>query len=220
MSNEYESNTQPVDAVRKDETITGQYVVIKQDTRSRLKRVFFPADVTNVKDFLIWDIILPNFKLFLHKSINDIFGGPGYRPLSYDSRPTYSSRSWLDNNVSYAQPGDTLPESFNNDRRSRQSSSVTELEHLGYFDEERARKARNELYFKAKHNNVATLSDFCRVSNFWNPAERKEVKVEPKWTYNDFGWTLGDIERSNIVFNGSIYLIDLPPARDITALRK
>jgi hypothetical protein len=217
MSNEYETNAQPIDPVRKDESYTGQYITIKPPAWKRLLKIFFPTDVTDVKDFLIWDVLIPNAKLFLLKSINDAMGSASRIP-SYEVRSTTSSRFWA-NNVSYAQHGDTLPESFTSSRGAS-TSSLKDLEGLGYQTEEKARKARNELYFKAKHNNVATVYDFCQVSEFWNPVNCQTVPVEPKWNYQDFGWTLGEIEKANIVYNGSIYLIDLPTAKDIRSLKR
>lgn len=218
MSKQYETNNVP-EEYSSSEPMEGRVVVIKPTRAKKLARVFFPADVTNVKDFLIWDVFFPNLKMFALKCVNDAFGGTPINWRTTASSPRRSTGSWLDNNVSYAMDGDALPESFN-PRRGSSSSVLDDIENLGFYNEEDARKARNDMYFKAKRNGVASLHDLCAVSKFYDPDTKEVIKIEPKWTYQDFGWTLSDIEHADIVFNGTLYFINLPPAKDIKSERK
>ena len=215
---EYESNDsrQEVDVDYTNyEPLEGAVTVIKPSIWKKLMRVFFQKDIKDAKEYLLWGVFLPNLRLFMLKNIYDAFGGedfyPGSLPRISQKR---SSGSWLDDNVSYAKSGIELPESFG------EKPSVTpleDIENLGFQSPKDASKVHQELYKIAKSDNsgCASLADLCKVSPFFNPVENKIVRVNPKWSYNDWGWTLSEIENAVVRKSGGLWIITLPQARDI-----
>jgi hypothetical protein len=65
----------PVDKKKVERVTTHEAHTKKPGVSNKLAKVFLPEDVTNVKDWIVWDILVPGAKNLLLDVINETLGG-------------------------------------------------------------------------------------------------------------------------------------------------
>jgi len=141
---------------------------------------------------LVVDIILPQFKLFIHDTLSDtvdsIFGS-GKKNAKYVSYNKYSS------NTSSARERDR-------DYTKAYRSRSLQYDEIIYETRAEAQKVLTMLRDDIEETGVATVSDLFDHSRLRGPA-----------TGPDYGWT--NLDNAYVSRDGADYIINLPKARPI-----
>lgn len=176
----------------------------------KLKRSFVKEDLKDIRDYLIFDMIIPNIKEAafntLIGTIAQIFGvSAPTRSFRVASRPGYGG------NVRRLTP---------HERQYRDYNSIQNQQTLTFrndFD----RRYVNDFEFEYKEDAESVLEqlmDICDTYGWVSVAKFFEF-ADPDgsaagrypYTNNDFGWR--NIDGSTVKFDGSGYVITLPSAQ-------
>lgn len=189
-SNSYKSRekndqeTTVVDKPKVQKVVSGQ-VVTKKHSQNRLKDIFISKDAATIKEYIIYDLIVPTIKRIIVGSLDIALNGDRGSSYRYGSEKiTYRDYA----SISKAPARDTY----------RAASDY-------YYDEfiipdmGEAKAALSQLDDILATYHFVSVADLCET-----------VGVSSKYTDNDYGWT--DLRDAKIVRRGGGYVIDLPPA--------
>lgn len=156
---------------------------------SKVAEVFVPDDIDNVKDYILYDVMIPAAKKFLSDSVDAIlYGGSSKR-----SRGIADKITFIDYNKRYNRDRDR-------DRYSRSESrgvhSSTDVILESRADAEAVIMAMEELI---DEYTVATIADFNEL-----------VGVTGQYTDNNYGWM--DISSARVIGVRDGYVIRMPKA--------
>ena len=179
--------------------VAGSVKTRKKPLSSRLSEVFVKEDRGNVKDYLIFDVIVPAVKDtivdLVTNGVNMIFYGDA-------KRRTRSTVAKTGSRISYA----SYYKDDDRDRRSRPSSSRSESTDMDDILFETRAEAQNVL------NNLADIIDEYGSASI---ADFKDLcGVSEEYTDHKYGWT--DVSKSSIQsVRGGYFVLVLPKARQI-----
>lgn len=183
-------------------TIKGKATKKELSFGEKLKRSFVKEDMKEVRDYIIFDVLIPSAK----QSLLDMIIGAVSQTLGI---PT--SRSRRSNGYSGTSIADTGERPFRNYASSRQTSGRSR-------DRIRYDRFRvTDIVFEYKEDAMSLLEqmmDICdqygwfSVFDFYDKAGITEGN---DYTNRNYGWT--NVDGADIVFEGSGYVINLPRAR-------
>lgn len=169
--------------------------VKKRSASSRIKEAFFGTDVVSVKDYVIYDVIIPYVKNLIVEAINSATR----MTFLGDARPIKFSRQTGPTHTSMAREY----EERNGRTRSRSNTIENRIRDVIFEDEESADAALDYLIEHIQENDDVTLQDFFIY-----------VGAPVLSTDNRWGWT--NLSSARIVeMVGEGYFLDLPRVRPI-----
>lgn len=182
---------------RVKKVVSGGVKVQKKSAGRKIADLLAPDDVSNVKSYLLTDVIVPTVKKLLFDTIRDgaemlIFG-------EAKSSKRSNSNGWNSNYISYDR--------FSNSRDYRptnRSSVNTRINPFEYKLDSRA-DAENvlmELRNLIRTYGVATISDLTQM-----------LDITGEHTDNRYGWT--NLENAGISRERDGWVLDLPKAKPI-----
>ena len=196
---EYKSNShrskeqekRSVEEKRVEKVVKGTTKTKKKSELSKLKDTFISEDASNVKSYIIGDVLIPAAK----KAISDIVSN-GIDMILYGGKAPDRNRRGSSNYVSYrdySRRDDDRRYSSSNTRRS-------DFEDIVFDYRSDAEAVRNQMF------DIIDRYGFCTVSDLYDMADRT-----PPYTANRYGWT--SVQGSEVVrLSGGGYIIKLPRA--------
>ena len=189
------------DATRK--TIKGKAIKKELTFNEKLKRSFVKEDLKDVRDYIIFDVLIPSAKQSLLDMIIGAVSQTLGIPVGRNGRRT--------NGYSGTSIADTGERPYRNYATSRQST-VRSRDRIRYD-----RFRVTDIVFEYREDAVSLLEqmmDICdsygwfSVFDFYDKAGITEGN---DYTNRNYGWT--NVDGADIVFDGSGYIINLPRAR-------
>ena len=184
---------QATERPKANRVVSGRVIARKHNENS-LKNIFISKDISTVKDYVIYDLIVPTIKKIIVGSLDIALNGDRGSSYRYGSdKITYrdyasisSGRTYSDRRVSdepnYYCNDFIIPDRGEAERALAQLDDIMETYHF------------------------VTVSDLCET-----------VGVSSKYTDNDYGWT--DIRDAKIVRTRDGYLINMPKAHPLPKVR-
>lgn len=180
----------------------------------KLKRSFVKEDLKDIRDYVIFDIVIPGIR----KGIFDMIVGTAGQIFGV-SVPTgaYSSRGYSPSNTRLTP----------HERRYRDYSSISQNGTNGYSQDSRSvrydRFTVSDWAFEYKEDADSVLEqliDICdyegwvSVRQFFDIADPNgSVEGRNPYTNNNYGWNSLDNVPGPRLIQGVGYVLDLPPAR-------
>lgn len=194
-SHKYKENTEAKER-RVEKAGTGTAKIRKKTEVSKLADVFISEDVSNVKSYILMDVLVPTIKKAIVDIVSDgismiFFGGTGSRK----NRPGSSKISY----TSFYDQRNERP--YTNGVRS--TGSRFDYEDLEFETRGEAEAVLDEM------NNVIERYGFVTVADMYDIAD-----VTHPYTSAKYGWTSIATAEVSRCRNGS-YIIKLPKARPI-----
>lgn len=179
----------------KVEQVTTQPVQVRKKSRGRkFLEAFVDEDAGNLKDYLLFDLLVPALKDGLVKGITStvemIFYGKGSRPSTKQANTTY---------VSYSSYSNSRPSSQN----YRASRRTVEYDDIIFPSRTEAEHVLDTMIGITEQYGQATIADYydcCGVTG-------------RGYTDNDFGWM--DLRGAYVTRRANGWTIQLPRAIDL-----
>ena len=197
---EYQSNShlskergnQQVETIpeKKVQKVVSGTVKTRENKGRKLTNVFISEDASNVKSYVIMDVIVPAFKKLIFDVVTDsfemaLYGSTGGRK-SKSSGGKVSYRSYYDNK---------------SDRREERGSSRSRIDYddIIFPDRRDAEAVLNEMLETLDRYQLVTVLDMYDMAGLGN---------EAPYTANRFGWT--NLRAAEVRRGRDGYIIDLP----------
>lgn len=201
-SNSIKSDTKDSDRKNRPKikpVVSGNVKTRKKSLTSRISEVFVREDRVNVKDHLIFDVVIPAIKDTIVDLVTDgihmIFYGETRRKSGNVAR-TGSKISYS----SYYKDNDDR-DRRRNSRPSR--SEVTDMDDILFETRAEAQEVLNSLADIIDEYGSASIADFYDLCG-----------VTEQYTDHKYGWT--DVSKATIQsVRGGYFVVDLPRARQI-----
>ena len=194
---EYKSNSyKSKEAAKNGETASPKVPVVakgvvktkKKSGVSKLADVFISTDISNVKDYLIMDVLVPTVKKGIIGAIDMILnGGHSSSSRSYSNSPKVSYRKFYD------EPR----EERRSEVRKRFDYDQISFEHRGD-----AEIVLDQMYDTIKEYGFVTVAAMYDMAGLTQP-----------FTSNKYGWT--NLRNAEVVREDGEYVIKLPKAMPI-----
>lgn len=197
-SHKYKSDKGSTEALPKkkiEKVVKGNVKVKKKSGLRKLKDAFISDDASNVKSYVINDVLVPAFK----KAVSDIITN-GADMILYGETGRSSRRSAA-STISYRQYYDDH-RSYNRPYRERGRASVYSYNDIVIPTRGEAEDVLDSLYDLIDRYQVASVADFYEL-----------VGVTGEFTDNNYGWT--DLTGTDFDRVSDGYMIRLPKARPI-----
>ena len=185
-----EKTTPP--AEKKVQKVINGKVKVKQNNGRKLADIFVAEDISNVKSYVVMDILIPAAKKLISDVVRD-----GIDMILYGSSGGSKRSSSSSNYVSYRSYSDR-------DRREEPRYSGGSKSQFDYLDYEFTSRGDAEAVLKHMTNiirdyGIATVADFYDL-----------VDLTPPYTSNRYGWT--NLDRAEVAHSRSGWIIKLPKA--------
>lgn len=190
QSNSYKSKAKAAPE-KKDvkKVISGTAKVKKKSALTKFTEVFIPEDIDSVKDYILFDVMIPAAKKFLSDSVDALLYG-GTRK----SKGGIAGRvSFIDYNKASTRDRDR----YSGSSESRGTHSSTDVIFESRGDAEAVLMAMDELIGVYGVVSIADFNDLCEVSG--------------QYTDNNYGWM--NITSAKVVPTRDGYIIKMPKAQ-------
>lgn len=179
-------------AERKIEPVVSAPAKIKKKKGvSKFARVFLPEDVSDVKGYIVSDILIPAAKKALMGAIDVLLNGRN--GSSYSSSKRISSAERVSYRKYYDEPRDSR--SSSKDSRSR-----FDFDDIGFSTRREAEEVKDRMMECIERYNYVSVADMYDMASLVAP-----------FTSNRYGWTrVSDIARADIVKADEDFVIKLP----------
>jgi hypothetical protein len=157
----------------------------KTKKKSILQKIFIPEDVTDVKEWIVFDILIPGARNLLLDTINEVLGG---------GRRTSRNRSILGGGVRY-----TNYSSMSGNRQQSRRRSGFDYDDIIVETSQEAHDILNELDALMEQYHVVSLADLYSAAG-----------VSCDYTYNNYGWK--DISDARVVRDPDGWILKFPRA--------
>lgn len=171
--------------------VNGQAKTKKKSELRKFADMFIADDVANIKNYIIYEVLIPGVKDVVLDSISMLLG----RETGYRRRTSSGNRSITSYQKFYEKGGSERRDS--NVAYSRFNYNDVVFETRG--DAELVLAELDELMEQYK---VVSIQDLYSAAGLDCP-----------YTYNDYGWT--DIRSANIIRIGDEFIIKLPKAKPL-----
>lgn len=164
---------------------------------SKLTKAIFAEDVNDVKEYLVWDVLLPALK----DTISDLFKKGIDAMLFGDSRPSTVKRNGSTSKVSYSSYYEREKERANRGY-SRRRRAAHQFDGIVFDRRDDAENVLEQLV------DITMQYGLCSVADFYELAG-----IESEWTDEKYGW--GELSEARVerVRNG--YIVALPKPEPI-----
>lgn len=171
--------------------INGSAKTKKKSELRKFADMFISDDVANIKNYIIYEVIIPGVKDVVMDSISMLLGrDPGYR------RRTSSNNG---SRTSYQR-------FYDKGGNERKESSV------GY-----SRFNYNDVVFETRGDAELVLAELDELMDQYKVVSIQDLYsaagLECPYTYNNYGWT--DIRSANVIRIGDEFMIKLPKAKPL-----
>lgn len=172
--------------------VSGTAEAKKKSGVSKIASVFISEDVSNVKDYIVQDIVVPTIKKGILGAIDMILnGGNGAYSERRSQAPKISYRTFYDDPY---------------DRRRREERPRTptrfDSETITYTTRGDAEAVLDQMFDAVKRYGLVTVGDMYDLS-----------RLEPPHTSNKYGWY--SLRGAKTIRVPGGFVIDLPPAEPI-----
>lgn len=185
--------------------IKGKVIEEKQPLSSKFKDAFLGDNVTNIKEYIIKDVILPSVKNLLFDALSDGFDMintgliNGFEVFLFgkSNRQPKNKKSNVFSSISYGNFFKNNKTSFSSNDTQRSSLNINNIILETKLEAE-------EVIFH--------LSDLINYYGFASVADLYDlVGITPEYTYNKYGWS--DSKGFSISRIRKGYLLNLPRAK-------
>lgn len=190
--NSHKSREEQADAYRErkkaERVVSGTAKVKQKNEIRKIADAFVPEDVSNIKSYFIWDVLVPNAK----KAILDIvcmclnIDDPSYKRKSTGSKISYRD---------YYDRGDTRRTSSDSRRSSRFEYDDIVIPSRG--EAEAVLSQMDDMIERYRFVSVLDLYDICGLDS-------------PPYTSDKYGWS--DLRTARVVPVRDGYILKLPRA--------
>lgn len=195
LSNSHKSREKGVNKQIKP-VITGNAKIGKKSGLTRLTDIFRPDDISDVKGYLLKDILIPEIREtvyeILRKTIDGLFSHGKSRGTNYSS---YTSASRISYSSSYTNPTRTTKGPNTVDSSFNYENIIFDKR----GDAEAVLIAMQDIISQYKAVSVADLYDLAEIST-------------SNYSLNNYGWTDINTQNSKIVRTTEGYKLFLPKA--------
>lgn len=168
----------------------------KRTVGSRFKETFFGESFSSVKDYVIWDIMMPALKEFLYNLPQAILGALFYGDTSGGYRSSSSRRT---ESRSYSRRENYSRYSSRREELSRGSSRRYDFDRFEFNSRQEAQDVLYEMLGEIEEHGQCSVADFYEMIGKDSQAEW----IDQKWV-----WT--DLDRVRITPRRGRYVILLP----------
>ena len=191
-ANSLKSKEAQKDTERKIEKVVSNPAKIKKkSSMSKFARVFLPEDVSDVKGYIVSDILIPAAKKAIMGAV-DVFLN-GRNGASYSSNGRISTASKVSYRKYYDERRDDRPS-------SRDSRARFDYDDIGFETRSEAEEVRDRMMESIERYKYVSVADMYDMADLTAP-----------FTSNKYGWTrVSDIARADIVKVDGDYVIKLP----------
>lgn len=193
-ANSRKAKEEQKDTERKIEKVVSNPAKIKKKSgMSKFARVFLPEDVSDVKGYILMDILIPTAKKAIMGAVDVLLNGKNGSSYSSNGRISTASK------VSYRK--------FYDDRRDDRSSysdsrsrARFDYDDIGFETRREAEEVRDRMMESIERYNYVSVADMYDMADLTAP-----------FTSNKYGWTkVTDVARADIVKVDGDYVIKLP----------
>lgn len=158
----------------------------KPSTKKKLVKAFLADDVTDIKDFFIYEVLIPSAKKLIDETVHTILFGERKEKSPYRDYTSYSD--YWSRGRDYRRPEPV---------RKKESQR---FDNEFWFRTERdAKEVLRSMNTIIESAGVCSVADLCRLSH-----------ISSDWTDNDYGWY--DVRGVRIMRYRGGYILDLPTA--------
>lgn len=168
----------------------------KPSVSSRFKETFFGDSFENVKEYVIWDIMMPALKDFLYNLPQAVLGALFY---GENSPSSYRPVSRMSNNTNYSRYSDERASTRRRETVSSKTSRRYDFDRYEFSTRVEAQDVLYEMIGEIEEHGQCSVADFYEMIGKDSQAEW----IDQKWC-----WT--DLKRVRIVPRHGHYVIDLP----------
>lgn len=193
-ANSRKSKEEEKQTERKIEKVVSNPAKIKKKSgMNKFARVFLPEDVSDVKSYVIMDILIPAAKKAIMGSVDVLLNG---RNASYSNdRGRISTASKVSYRKYYDDRRDDRPSYSDSRSRAR-----FDYDDIGFETRREAEEVRDRMMESIERYNYVSVADMYDMADLTAP-----------FTSNKYGWTkVTDIARADIVKVDGDYVIKLP----------
>lgn len=180
------------DTERKIEKVVSNPAKIKKKSgMSKFARVFLPEDVSDVKGYIVMDILIPAAKKAIMGAVDVFLNGRNGSSYSSNGRISTASK------VSYRKYYD---ENRGDRPASRESRARFDYDDIGFETRREAEEVRDRMMESIERYKYVSVADMYDMADLTAP-----------FTSNKYGWTrVSDVARADIVKVDGDYIIKLP----------
>lgn len=184
-------------------TIKGKATKKELTFGEKLKRSFVKEDIRDVRDYIVFDVLIPNAK----RSILDMIIGAASQTLGINVRTNRGMGGYSDNSIV-----DMGNRPFKNYAAARQTNSLRRANDLRYD-----RYRVTDVIFEYKEDALGLLEqmmDICDQYGWFSVFDfydRAGITDGNDYTNRNYGWY--NVDGVDVVYDGSGYIINLPQAR-------
>lgn len=191
-ANSRKAKEEQKDTERKMEKVVSNPAKIKKKSgMSKFARVFLPEDVSEVKGYIVADILIPAAKKAIMGTV-DVFLN-GRNGSSYSSNGRISTASKVSYRKYYDERRDDRPS-------SREPRTRFDYDDIGFETRREAEEVRDRMMESIERYKYVSVADMYDMADLTAP-----------FTSNKYGWTrVSDIARANVVEVDGDYVIKLP----------
>lgn len=191
--NSHKYKAEQADKKRVEKVVQGKATRKSDSGSAKLAKAIFAEDVNDVKEYLVWDVLLPALK----DTISDLFKKGIDAMLFGDSRPNTVKRSGSTSKVSYSSYYEREKERKNRGYRRYNRRAGHSFDDVIF---ERRNDAENVL---EQLVDITYQYGLCSVADFYELAGIDSEYTDEKW-----GW--GELSEARVerVRNG--YIVNLP----------
>lgn len=183
------------DKKKVEKVITGKAEIAKKNEVQKLADVFIAEDINNVKNYIVWDVLIPTIK----KAVVDIVKN-GIEMIVWGDTHSDRGRSSSSSKVSYRSYYDRDKDDRRSDNRPRSRFDFDDIKFESRGDAEAVLDQMADMIDRYGVVSVSDMYDMADMS-------------APPYTSNRYGWT--NIRNADVVRVRDGYIIKLPKAQPI-----
>ena len=185
-----EEQKENIEKKKVEKIVSGKVATKKKSSILKIAEIFVPEDVTNVKEYIFTDIIVPAVKAAISDIVNIYLYG----------EPRSSKRTTTNTRVSYGRYYEKQDKpSYKPDRQTRSGYEYDDIILDNRGDAEGVLMALDDII---EQYEVASVADLYEL-----------VGIDENYTDHKYGWT--NLSTAKVVRAGDGYLIKLPKALPI-----
>lgn len=164
----------------------------------KLLNMFISEDVTNVKSYIIWDVLVPTVKKAIDDTVHMFLYGKNASKNNHISESRISYRKYYDSSKNYRDEKDSYS------ARMSDRFDYADIEYPTRLECEKVRNMMNDII---DTYGVVTVADMYEMAG---------LEKESKYTYDNYGWD--NIASAECVAVRNGYILKLPKAMPINSL--
>ena len=189
LSKSETNNDVPAAEKKAEKIVQGEVKTKKKNWFQKAAGEFIQEDAANIKDYILWDVLIPAAKSMIDDSVHMMLYGQAAGKKSNSTASKISYRSYYDDRRDYRKP-----------ERTRQTGYDYDDVILGNRGE--AEEVLSRMEEILDRYQVVSVADFYDL-----------VGIQGRYTDNKYGWT--DLRNAQVIRVRDGYIIKLPRAMGI-----